>query len=147
MNDTEKLPIANPVSPASELGLAEGLPVPAASTARLQRGRPFKVGESGNPNGRRPGSRNRLTTMVIDAISADFNEHGADVIARVRCGDPVTYLKFIGALVPRESVLQREHEFDIDFDKISLSDWIDLLDQLKRQASMRNELELAERGY
>src|ERR1700760_77012 len=92
--------------------------VPAASTAPMQRGRPFKAGQSGNPAGRRPGSKNRLTDVFVSAIADDFAEHGAKVIARVRRDDPAAYLKIIGSFVPRELVFQREREPAIDIENL-----------------------------
>ena len=119
---------------------------PAALTTNLQRGRPFKPGQSGNPAGRRPGSKGRLTDVFVSAIADDFAEHGPGVIARVRCGDPVAYLKIIGALVPREMVLQRERDPTATLSEISLSEFLELLEERRRQASIRNALLAAERG-
>src|SRR5689334_19169685 len=39
----------------------------AAKTAREQRGRPFKRGQSGNPHGRPHGSRHKVT-LAMDAL-------------------------------------------------------------------------------
>ncbi len=71
-------------------------------------GRPFEKGQSGNPNGRPKGSRNRLTDSVLKKIAEDFAIHGADVLQRVRIEEPVMYLKFIISLLPRELVMQFE---------------------------------------
>jgi len=40
---------------------------PAENTAKKQRGRPFKAGRSGNPEGRPRGSRNKAT-MAVEAL-------------------------------------------------------------------------------
>jgi hypothetical protein len=40
---------------------------PAENTAKKQRGRPFKAGRSGNPEGRPKGSRNKAT-MAVEAL-------------------------------------------------------------------------------
>jgi Family of unknown function (DUF5681) len=40
---------------------------PAENTAKKQRGRPFRPGESGNPDGRPKGARNK-TTLAIEAL-------------------------------------------------------------------------------
>ena len=40
---------------------------PAENTAKKQRGRPFKAGRSGNPEGRPRGSRNKAT-MAVEAV-------------------------------------------------------------------------------
>ena len=136
-------PSTSPGSPAD--GVQPGTP-PAASTALIQRGRPFAAGVSGNPAGRRPGSKNRLTDVFMTSIVDDFAEHGAAAIAQVRRDDPGLYLRIVGALVPRELVVQREREPNVDIDNLSLADFIDLVDRLERQASIRRALLDAERG-
>ena len=40
---------------------------PAENTAKKQRGRPYKAGRSGNPEGRPRGSRNKAT-MAVEAL-------------------------------------------------------------------------------
>jgi hypothetical protein len=128
--------------PASE---PDREPVPAASTAPMQRGRPFQPGQSGNPAGRPKGSRNRLTDLVMRALVDDFEEHGGAAIARVRQGDPVAYLKLIASLLPKEMVLEREGEPDVDYDNISLEEYIELIELLRRRSRMKDELLLAGR--
>jgi len=140
MTDRSSTP---PGSPAD--GVQPGKP-PAASTALIQRGRPFAAGVSGNPAGRRPGSKNRLTDVFMTAIVDDFTEHGAAAIAQVRRDDPGLYLRIIGALVPRELVVQREREPNVDIENLSFTDLMELVERLERNASIRRALLDAERG-
>lgn len=79
----------------------------AAPTAKKQRGANlapycFKPGQSGNPNGRKKGSRNKLGEEFLDALQADFEAHGAEVIVRVREDRPHEYLKVIAGILPKE---------------------------------------------
>lgn len=67
---------------------------------RDSRGR-FISGNSGG--GRREGARNRLSSSFLAAVEADFAEHGAETLERVRTQDPVAYLRIVGALVSRIS--------------------------------------------
>jgi hypothetical protein len=64
-----------------------GADVSAEETAQKQRGRPFQPGQSGNPRGRPPGSRNRVL-LALDQIGEDA---AADVlraaIERAKAGD------------------------------------------------------------
>jgi hypothetical protein len=124
----------------------EGERMPAASTAVVQRGRPFRPGRSGNPGGRRPGSKNRLTEVFMSAIADDFADHGAKVIARVRRDDPAAYLKIVGTFVPRELVVQRERGPMVDVEGLSLTGFLSLIERLERLKSMREALVQAEHG-
>jgi hypothetical protein len=78
---------------------------PGASTPNEQRRAnlrpPWQRGQSGNPAGRRPGSRQRLSDDFLRALSDDFAEHGPETIARLRDSDPATYVRVIASLMPR----------------------------------------------
>ena len=59
------------------------------STVDQQSGlRPWRKGESGNPAGRPRGSRNKLAQDFVAALCADFEQHGTEVIAKVRKEKP-----------------------------------------------------------
>jgi hypothetical protein len=57
---------------------------------------------SGNPAGRKPGSRNQLSEEVICALLRDFRQHGQKAVARVRETQPGVYLKVLALLVPKQ---------------------------------------------
>ena len=118
--------------------------LPAVATAPIQRGRPFRAGVSGNPNGRPPGSKNRLTEAFMSAITEDFAANGERALARVRRDDPVAYLKLIGSFVPRELVVQRER--DTDFFEWSVSEIEDLLQRARHNQSVNKLLQSAKNG-
>lgn len=63
---------------------------------------PFKPGQSGNPNGRPKGSRNKLGEAFIEALHEDFQEHGVDAITSMRGSDPGGYVRVIASLLPKE---------------------------------------------
>lgn len=100
---------ANPANPASQLAPLAGLASPKDEAARSPVGR-FLTGNNGG--GRPKGSRNKLTDVYLAAVNEDFALHGRSVLARIRESDPVTYLRFVSSLVPRELVLQREKDPD-----------------------------------
>src|SRR6185437_4393246 len=60
----------------------------------------WKPGQSGNPAGRAKGSRNKLGEAFIEAMHADFMEHGTQVIETVRVEKPDQYLKVIASILP-----------------------------------------------
>lgn len=62
----------------------------------------FVKGQSGNPKGRIPGSKNKISEKFITALTADFEQHGETVIERVRSEKPENYLKIVADLVPKD---------------------------------------------
>lgn len=71
------------------------------SPAQIANLKPFAVGRSGNPLGRRKGSRNKISQAFVDEMCASFEQHGRDTIERVREQHPVEYLKIAAALIPK----------------------------------------------
>ena len=65
----------------------------------------WKPGQSGNPAGRRPGSRNKFAEQFVAAYQADFEVYGAAVLEKVRTDDPSTYLRVAATILPKEALL------------------------------------------
>jgi predicted transcriptional regulator len=79
----------------------------------------FKPGESGNPSGRPKGSRSKLTEDFLSVLQADFNEHGAEAVIKMREEDNTQYVKTIASLMPRD------HNINVnEFDDLSLDELI-----------------------
>lgn len=71
--------------------------------AKAAQGKPpvehqFKPGNPGRPKG----SRNKLGEAFVEALHADFDAHGAQVIADVREKDPAAYVRVVASLLPKE---------------------------------------------
>ena len=60
--------------------------------------------EKGNTHGKgRPkGSRNKFSQEFIEALAANFSEHGQGVIEVLRTEDPATYVRICASLVPKD---------------------------------------------
>jgi hypothetical protein len=66
----------------------------------------WKKGETGNPNGRPAGRKNRISQQLVADFSRHFADHGYSAIERVYDENPGLYLKCALSLVPRELLLQ-----------------------------------------
>lgn len=78
------------------------------NTERIQRGKPFQQGQSGNPSGRPKGSRNKLSEFYLSALAEDFEEHGKSAIKEVRKTDPKAYLQIITVLIGKLPIEKNE---------------------------------------
>lgn len=71
----------------------------AENTAKKQRGRPFEPGQSGNPNGRPKGSRNRVTQAVEALIHGQAEALGAKAVEMALNGDASMLRTLLSTLV------------------------------------------------
>jgi hypothetical protein len=63
--------------------------------------------EPGNPGGGRPrGAKNRLHRAFVEALHADFEEHGSAAIRICRTEDPTNYLRVIASVLPRDLTIE-----------------------------------------
>lgn len=72
---------------------------------------PWKPGQSGNPTGRPKGARNKLGEAFLEAMLADFTQHGVAAIEVVRAEKPDQYLKVIASILPKEMNLNVTEQF------------------------------------
>ena len=62
----------------------------------------FKPGQSGNPNGKPKGCKEKLGEAFVQALYEDFQEHGANAIMACREQKPEAYLTAISRIVPKD---------------------------------------------
>ena len=66
----------------------------------------WKPGQSGNPHGRPPGSKDAITKAFLDTMTTDFEKHGAATVARARERNPNEYLRVIASILPKDQNLR-----------------------------------------
>ena len=68
------------------------------------RGRPFRPGVSGNPNGRPPGHHTRhvFSEAFMRDLSASWGQDGATVLRRVAKENPSSYFSVCARLLPSD---------------------------------------------
>lgn len=70
------------------------------NTAKQQRGRPFKKGESGNPAGRPKGSRNKTTLAIQELLDGEADIITRKAIELAKEGDMTAIKLVIDRIVP-----------------------------------------------
>lgn len=78
----------------------------------------FKPGQSGNPKGRPPGSRNKLSEDFISCLASKFEKHGEQVVIRVMEENPTGFLKLVADLVPKDFNLNHKGDAFSDLWKL-----------------------------
>ena len=68
-------------------------------------GRPFQPGQSGNPDGRPIGSRQRISEMILRDAAETWPIYGKAVFERLAVSHPDKYAALMVGLVPREALL------------------------------------------
>jgi hypothetical protein len=67
---------------------------------KQRRGRPFRKGESGNPAGKRPGTRNRATRLLESISDADLAAIIGTLVEKAKAGDASAAKILLDRLVP-----------------------------------------------
>jgi Family of unknown function (DUF5681) len=86
----------------------------AEQSAQRQRGRPFEPGQSGNPNGRPKGARNRVTRAVEALIDGQGEALAAKAVEKGLQGDSPMLRALLSTLVPP----RRERTVEFELPKI-----------------------------
>ena len=90
----------------------------------------WKPGQSGNPNGRPKGSRNRLGEAFVADLLADWEKHGVSTLEQAREKDPAAYLRVVASLLPKDVRVQ--HHIIEELEAMEEGDIINRIEQLER---------------
>jgi len=76
--------------------------VPASVSRVPKQLTPWKPGQSGNPAGRKPGSRNKLVEDFVSDLQEKWRTDGADILDRVAANEPAKIVEVISRLAPKD---------------------------------------------
>ena len=90
--------------------------------------------EKGRPKtgGRAKGARNKISAAFLEALAADFEEHGEAAIKLMRLEKPAEYVKVVASVLPKEFEITENRLMEIDDDTLDI-----LLDYAKRRLADR----------
>ena len=94
------------------------------------------VFESGRAKtgGRARGARNKISASFLEALAADFEQHGEAAIRLMRLEKPSEYVKVVASILPKEFEITENRLMEIDDDTLDI-----MLDYAKRRLGDRIE--------
>ena len=84
--------------------------------------------------GRAKGARNKISTAFLEALAADFEEHGEAAIKIMRVEKPTEYCKIIASILPKEFEINENKLMDIPDDELDI-----LINYARRRLAERPE--------
>jgi hypothetical protein len=76
----------------------------------------FKKGVSGNPSGRKPGSKQKLAENFFRDLCSAWETHGAEALRRAAQEEPVRFCEIIARVMPRDLTIDASitHELNVN---------------------------------
>ncbi len=111
-----------------------------ADTGREQSGRWVK-GQSGNPTGKKSGTKNRVSSAMREVVLAEVNNYAAEVLARIRDKDPTAWVMIMLRFVPAELVLKLESGKHIDYSELDDSELMEYIEKRDKHQQITKVLD------
>jgi hypothetical protein len=96
---------------------------------------PFQKGQSGNPSGRKPGSKNKISEEIRERLSHFINNNIETIIEDFKNMKPSYRWKFFSELLPyvtpRLSATDNQHSFE----KMTDEELTTIIEELKKTAN------------
>ena len=88
----------------------------------------WQKGQSGNPNGRPTGYREKLTKSFVNDLADSWDMHGKSVLEKLAKSDPATYARIAATLVPRDIKIQHDVNMVADIIRLASQRSVEALD-------------------
>jgi uncharacterized small protein (DUF1192 family) len=105
----------------------------------------YRKGQSGNPDGRPPGSRNKLTEAFLRDVLAAWEAKGAAAVLKLCDERPYDFVKLVATILPKNfnlKVNDHEHINDDELDH-RIAALRDLIDSAQAEAGGSSDGEAA----
>jgi hypothetical protein len=95
-------------------------------------GRPWKPGESGNPNGRPVGSRNAFSAAFLEDLRDVWIAHGKGAMIHTAKTSPEAFFATCARLIPRDIAVTLTSKLPANLDATDWQMLIETLDAIKQ---------------
>ena len=79
---------------------------------------PWKPGESGNPLGKRAGTRDKVTAAFLTKLDTAWRKYGTEAMEKTARERPADFCKLVASLLPRDQNLKVEDASNNPFLKV-----------------------------
>lgn len=94
-------------------------------------GHRWQPGESGNPQGRPKGARQKLSETALQNMLESWGERGPDVLNRLAVSEPGTYAKLAFSIIPKDVAISVEQRLPHSLDAEDWALMLRVLDIIK----------------